>query len=246
MKLYKHIPNFLTSLNLLCGFFLIIFSFNDNLLIYAPYLIFLAAIFDFLDGFAARMLKAYSPLGVQLDSLADMVSFGIAPGILAFQLVSISLHSVTIDNKFLEYIYLFLPALVAISSAFRLAKFNIDEKQQTSFLGLATPSSAILIASTLLIVLVTKNIELQNFILNKVTIALLIIIDSFLMVCRIPMFSLKFKSKSFKENSVQYIFMAVAIIMLLLLKLNAIPLIICFYILLSLVLYIAKQKVNKI
>ncbi len=242
MKLVKQIPNFITCLNIFCGFLAIIFSFNSILLVYAPYLIFFAAIIDFLDGFAARMLKAYSLLGKQLDSLADMVSFGLAPGILAFRLVSGSLESGIPDNKFSEYALLLLPALIPVFSALRLAKFNIDENQTHSFTGLATPSSAILIASTLLIVLTNKNIEVQNFILNKITLSLLIIFDCFLMVSKLPMFSLKFKSASFKENWVQYLFIVSAILMFLLLKMYSIPLIVCLYILESFVIYIAKLE----
>jgi CDP-diacylglycerol--serine O-phosphatidyltransferase len=149
----KHLPNFLTSLNLIAGFVAIIISFNPYTLAIAPYLVFAATIIDFLDGFTARILKAYSPLGKQLDSLADLVSFGIAPGIIAFQLVKISLDLQPINNQFLTYFLLFLPALIPLFSALRLAKFNIDERQTSSFIGLATPSSAVLISSVLLVFL---------------------------------------------------------------------------------------------
>lgn len=238
----KHIPNALTCINLVCGFFAIILSFQQATLIYAPYLIFAATIIDFLDGFAARLLNAHSSMGKQLDSLADMVSFGLAPGILAFQLTIISINASAINNKIVEYIFLFLPASIPLFSALRLAKFNIDEKQTDSFIGLATPSSAILISSTLLVLLNTENVLLHNFILNKISISTLIVIDSYMMVSCIPMFSLKFKSASFKANRIQYIFIGLAVIMFCLLKLYAIPLIICLYILSSLIIWPAKLK----
>ena len=238
----KHVPNILTSINLVCGFLAIILSFQSSTLIYAPYLIFAATIIDFLDGFAARLLDAHSAVGKQLDSLADMVSFGIAPGILAFQLVNLSINAEFFEHKYLFYSFLVLPALIPLFSALRLAKFNIDERQTHSFIGLATPSSAILIASTLLVYLTTRNIELRSFILNKITIIALIIVDSYLMVANIPMFSMKFKSASFKANKTQYIFIGFAVVMFCVLQLYAIPIIICSYILASLVIWTAKPR----
>ncbi len=238
----KHVPNILTSINLVCGFLAVILSFQDNTLIYAPYLIFAATIIDFLDGFAARMLNAHSSMGKQLDSLADMVSFGIAPGILAFQLVNLSINSEFIAQNYLLYAFMILPAFIPLFSALRLAKFNIDEKQTDSFIGLATPSSAILIASTLLVYLTTKNAGLQSFILNKITIVSLIIIDSCLMVSILPMFSLKFKSASFNTNKIQYIFIGFVVVLFCVLRLYAIPLIICSYILASIIIWLFELK----
>jgi CDP-diacylglycerol---serine O-phosphatidyltransferase len=238
----KHIPNILTSINLVCGFLAIVLSFQSDTLIYAPLLIFAATIIDFSDGFAARMLDAHSSLGKQLDSLADMVSFGLAPGILAFQLVILSINAETVDQKYLYYAFLVLPALIPLFSALRLAKFNIDENQTDSFLGLATPSSAVLIASTLLVYLTTDNIGLQNLILNKTAIVLLIIIDSYLMVSNLPMFSLKFKSASFKANKTQYIFIGFSVVLFCLLRQYALPLIICSYIIASLFMWSLKMK----
>jgi CDP-diacylglycerol--serine O-phosphatidyltransferase len=229
----KHLPNFLTSLNLIAGFVAIIISFNPDTLAIAPYLVFAATIIDFLDGFTARILKAYSPLGKQLDSLADLVSFGIAPGIIAFQLVKISLDLQPINNQFLTYFLLFLPALIPLFSALRLAKFNIDERQTSSFIGLATPSSAVLISSVLLVFLNTDSQVIMNLIINKIALSALIIIDSYLMVSSLPMFSLKFKSAAFNENKVQYIFLGLALILLIIFKLYSLPMIVLLYIIMS-------------
>lgn len=239
----KHIPNALTCLNLVCGFLAIVLSFQgEPMLIYASYLIFVATVIDFLDGFAARTLNAHSSIGKQLDSLADMVSFGLAPGILAFQLVNLSINAEAIDQRYLYYAFLFLPALIPLFSALRLAKFNIDENQTNSFTGLATPSSAILIASIILVYLTTENSELQNLILNKTAIAALIIIDSYLMVSNIPMFSLKFKSASFQANKTQYIFIGFAVLLFCVLRLYSLPIIIFSYILASLFMWSIKMK----
>lgn len=234
----RHIPNMLSGLNIICGFLAIVVSFRSNTLIYAPYLIFAATIIDFLDGFFARLLNAHSSLGEQLDSLADMVSFGIAPGILAFQLINLSLNAEPVEQKYLYYSFLVLPALIPLFSALRLAKFNIDENQTDSFLGLATPSSAILVASTLLVYLTTGNTGLQNFILNKITLTALIVIDSFLMISNIPMFSLKFKSASFGANRIQYFFIGFTVVLFCVLRFYALPLIIISYILVSFILLI--------
>jgi CDP-diacylglycerol---serine O-phosphatidyltransferase len=242
MKLEKHIPSFFTSLNLVYGFIAIVISFRSNMLMYAAILIFVATIFDFIDGFAARILTAFSDVGKQLDSLADVVSFGVAPGIIMFHMIKMSIDVNMVNNKIAEFLFLSLPVLIPVFSALRLAKFNVDERQLTSFIGLPTPATAILIASIVITFLTTHNIVLQAFIINKITITCLVVILSFLMVCNLPMFSLKFKSASFKEHAVQYIFLGLSALMLIVLRLYALPLIICLYIVISIILYFIKPK----
>ena len=242
MKIVKQIPNLLTSLNLTCGFIAIILAFQPNMHQFAPYLIFIAAVFDFSDGFAARMLKAYSELGKQLDSMADMVSFGVAPGIIAYQMIQVAyapfIHTSTIVWA-LSYI---VPALIPVFSALRLAKFNIDERQTTSFIGLPTPASAILIVSLALVLFNTSNIVLLGIITNPLIITSIIVADCFLMITELPMFSLKMKSLSFKENSTQYIFLLISIALIALFQLHALPLIIGLFIIESIVIRILKTK----
>jgi CDP-diacylglycerol--serine O-phosphatidyltransferase len=232
MRLIKQIPNFLTTLNLVCGFIAIVIAFNINTLQYAPYFIFLGACFDFVDGLAARMLKAYSDIGKQLDSLSDMVSFGIAPGVLIFQLLQISSFSFLINYSFIASVI--LSALIPIFSAWRLAKFNIDERQSTSFYGLPTPASAILIASLVLVVFFDPYSWFSSIFMNKYVLVALVVLDSILMICDIPMFSFKIKNLKIADNMVQFIFLLLSIVMLIIFKFQAIPLLILLYVLISL------------
>jgi CDP-diacylglycerol--serine O-phosphatidyltransferase len=238
MRIIKQIPNLLTSLNLTCGFIAIVMAFHPNLLIYAPYLIFIAAVFDFSDGFAARTLKAYSELGKQLDSMADMVSFGVAPGIIAYQMIQISLAPYINTNTTVWILSFLIPALIPVFSALRLAKFNIDERQTSSFIGLPTPASAILLASIALILYSSSNLLLQGIITNPIILISLIVIDCILMISELPMFSLKFKSLSIKENSAQYIFLLISLVLLIAFQFYALPLIIGVFIVESLVIYL--------
>jgi CDP-diacylglycerol---serine O-phosphatidyltransferase len=242
MKIFKYVHNTLTCLNLACGFLAIILAFQTYMQVYAAYLIFLAAIFDFLDGLSARMLNEFSELGKQLDSLADVVSFGIAPGILVYQLITMSLGIVMVENKFFEILFLCLSVFIPIFSALRLAKFNIDERQVKSFIGLPTPPSALLIASYTIVLFFTTNMGLQEFLLRKSTLTIIILLDSYLLVSNLPMFSLKIDSFSLKGHVIQYLFLGVSLIMLLILKVFAFPLIIALYVLLSLIAYLIKPK----
>ncbi len=243
MKIFKYVPNTFTCLNLACGFLAIILSFQTYMQVYAAYLIFLAALFDFLDGLSARMLNEFSELGKQLDSLADIVSFGVAPGILIYQLINMSLSVVMVENKFLEILFLCLSSFIPIFSALRLAKFNIDERQVKTFIGLPTPASAILISSFTIVLFFTTRMGLQEFLLRKSTLTILILIDSYLLVSNLPMFSLKIDSFSFKGHIVQFLFLAISLIMLLFMKVFAFPLIIALYVLLSLITFLFKPKV---
>ncbi len=226
----KHIPNAITCLNLFTGCLALYFAFRGEL-VYSAYLIGIAAIFDFLDGMVARILGAYSEIGKQLDSLADMVSFGVVPGTIMFSLLSKSGQSVLgIPADILP----FFGFLITIFSALRLAKFNIDTRQTTSFIGLPTPACSLFVGS-LPLILAGGSLLYFEFILNPYLLLALTVILSYLLVAELPLFALKFKSLRWKDNEVRFIFLGISVILLALVKFAAIPLIIVLYILLSIV-----------
>ncbi|NTW32465.1 MAG: CDP-diacylglycerol--serine O-phosphatidyltransferase [Bacteroidetes bacterium] len=231
----KHIPNFITSLNLLCGCIGIGLAFKDNLafkedFILAVYMIGFAAIFDFLDGMVARLLNVKSDIGKELDSLADVVSFGVLPGVILFCLLSNAYSETTGFVSFLPFVAFLIP----VFSALRLAKFNIDTRQTNSFIGLPTPANAIFIGSIPLIIAGGDSQSfIQNIFSNPGFLVMLIFLMSYLLVSPIPLFSMKFKDMSWAGNKVQYIFIIITVIFLLLFKFTAIPLILFVYIFLS-------------
>lgn len=231
----KHIPNSITCCNLLSGCISILMLCN-GIPELAAIMIFIAAVFDFLDGFAARLLKAYSPLGAQLDSLSDVVSFGVAPSFIMYHFL----------NKVVSYEMaginmLAMPAFfLAAFSALRLAKFNIDDRQTTSFIGLPTPAMAIFIAS---LALTVKGNSLQfmgNLMTNPYFLYAVVLIFSFLMVSEIPFLSLKIKNLKFRENKYIYFIAVFAIVMFAVMQWSSIPFIMLFYVLMSMVKAIAK------
>lgn len=223
----KQLPNILTLANLFCGALAIIFTlhtpsfiaaYNDqNYMITAPppmywasAMIGLAAVFDFLDGFAARLLKVNSAMGKELDSLADVVTFGIAPAMIMYQL----LHSAWMQQpEALEVSWIsVLPALlIPCFAAYRLAKFNLDQRQQTTFIGVPTPAVGLLIGSFPLVMLYGDSF-LTGWLQKIWLLYLLIVLVCLLMVCEIPFFSLKMKSLSWKQNSLRYIFVLLTLI----------------------------------
>ncbi len=225
----KHIPNALTCGNLFCGCIAIVCIFNQQLS-YASYLIALAAVFDFFDGFAARMLNVKSAIGLQLDSLADMVTFGVVPGSIIFKLLSDNLEKYNLPNELA-----FLAFFISVFSALRLAKFNVDTRQTESFIGLPTPANAILIGSFPLILkqLPIDYSILPYTLLNPYFLLALTALMSFLLVSEIPMFSFKFKNFSWQDNKIRFIFMGITVVLLILLQFAAIPFVIAGYIALS-------------
>ncbi|UII28583.1 CDP-diacylglycerol--serine O-phosphatidyltransferase [Fulvivirga maritima] len=225
MNIKKHIPNTLTASNLACGCVGITLAANGEL-IFATYMIWAALIFDFLDGFVARLLKVSSPIGKELDSLADMVTFGVLPGLIMYELLS----SYTV-----HFVMPFAAFLIAVFSALRLAKFNIDDRQQSVFIGLPTPANALFISS-IAFVTSSEYRELINFnILITIT-----VVFSLLLVAPVELFSLKLKSMNWKENIFQILLLVVSVILILMLKIFAIPFIIVAYIVLSLIKNITK------
>ena len=235
-RIISNIPNFITILNLLSGCFAILWSFDD--LKISVMFIFAAAFFDFADGLAARLLKAYSNLGKELDSLADVVSFGVAPAMIMHHLLRMSI--INKDSSFtfetatgIQLIIILIPFLLVAFSAIRLAKFNIDTRQQDSFIGLPTPASGILIASISFILLFSETDLKSNFLLSTPLLIFLVLLLCFLMVSNIPMFSLKFKTLTFNDNKIRYIFLFLLILLVVFLKLWALPALIFDYIILS-------------
>lgn len=222
LNIKAHIPNTLTLFNLLSGCVGIVFAFKGNLYISSG-LIWIAAVFDFLDGFSARILKVASPTGKELDSLADMVTFGVLPSIIVFQLIG-SLS----ENIILPYIAF----SIALFSALRLAKFNIDDRQSDQFIGLPTPACAFFV-SAIPFVLDKYFINLNNSIVTGSLVAISFVL-SLLLVAELPLFSLKFKNFKWENNEIRFIFVGVSVIILFVLKIVALPVIIIIYILLSL------------
>ncbi|MCA6078995.1 CDP-diacylglycerol--serine O-phosphatidyltransferase [Fulvivirga sedimenti] len=220
MSIKKHIPNFLTCCNLLCGC-IGIYYIQRGSFIGAAYLIYAALIFDFLDGFVARLLHVSSPIGKELDSLADMVTFGVLPSFILFKLIG--------ETELPSYIA-FFAFLIAIFSALRLAKFNIDDRQQTDFIGLPTPANALFISSLFFLKGTTLEVLTHAWVLVAIA-----FIFSFLLVSPLRMFSLKVKSGGWKGNEMRIIFLLISILCLIFFKQAGIPLIIFAYLLLSLI-----------
>jgi CDP-diacylglycerol--serine O-phosphatidyltransferase len=231
----KHIPNSVTCLNLFSGCLGIVFAFQGNL-IWASYAIVIAAVFDFFDGMLARLLKAYSDIGKELDSLADMVSFGVLPSVIIYQLFALSPQT----DFGAEWIS-FSAFIIAVFSALRLAKFNIDTRQSENFIGLPTPANALLIASFPLII-AESSTYFAEFILNHWFLAIFSFIMSMLLVAEVPLISLKFKSLKFQENLLRYILIISSVLLLLFLKFEAVPVIILIYFLISLIQFRSADK----
>jgi len=234
MQLKKLLPSFLTCLNLLCGCVAVVLSFNNNL-VWAAYLVFLAAFFDLLDGMAARLLHAYSEFGKQLDSLADMVSFGLVPGVVMFKIFQYPFNELLEGGGILTILLMFYPFLITIFSALRLAKFNIDERQTDSFIGLNTPANTMFTVSWALIIH-SGQAAFTAFILNPYVLIVMIALQSYLLIAEIPMFSFKMKSLGWKGNEIRYLFLGLVVVLLATFLFAAIPLIIFFYVLLSFLL----------
>ena len=246
--LIRNIPNFITSLNLVSGCIAIVLSLDPGLLIYAPWFIFLAALFDYCDGFAARLFLAYSEIGKQLDSLADVISFGVAPGMLVYQLM----RMVLIGNNPMfsltslqagEIIFLLSCFVIPVFGAFRLAKFNIDDSQKYSFKGLPIPANAFFFASLVILVYWTKSEALRNLVLNKYILLSFSLVFSFLMVSNIPMISLKFQNWNFRANLDKYIIIAGSMMLVLLHGVSGLAMVVPFYILVSVLSKVFSKKI---
>ena len=225
----KYIPNFITCLNLFAGCMACVMALKFDNYIGAFVFIALASLFDFLDGFAARLLKAYSKIGAELDSLADVVSFGLAPACVVYSF----LVQQTIDTSYANLP--FIAFLQPIFAALRLAKFNIDTRQTTSFLGLPVPACGLFWASFIPSIPAVFPFLYSNPMLSIIVVLVLLIIFCLLMVSEIPMFSLKFKHYGWKENERSYTLIVLSGLFIAIFSLFGISLAICCYILLSLI-----------
>ncbi|MEO6686499.1 MAG: CDP-diacylglycerol--serine O-phosphatidyltransferase [Dyadobacter sp.] len=229
----RHIPNVLTCLNLLCGCIGVVEAFHNNIVI-SCWLIGIALIFDFFDGFAARLLKVSSPIGRDLDSLADMVTFGLLPSIIIYQLLMQSIPD-------LMGIWKAYPAfLIAIFSAIRLAKFNNDPRQSDSFIGVPTPAAALLIASLPLIIF--SDDSWKPLIVNTNNLLILTVVMCYLLVSEIKLLALKFRSFGWKGNEARYSLMILTVVLLLLFKVLAVPIIFVAYLGLSVAANMVEKK----
>lgn len=238
----KQIPNIITSLNIMCGCVAVLFAVSGDLII-ASVFAFLGIFFDFFDGLAARLLKAQSEIGLQLDSLADVITSGVVPGVVMFQLLNLSIfgHMQTLTEifslegwnvSFNNYLPL-LGLMIVIASAYRLAKFNVDTRQTSGFIGLPTPANTLLILSLPLILEFQFSDLAETIILNKWFLIGMTLLSCVLLNAEIPLFALKFKTWDFKSNAVRYVFLLLCVVLLVFLKFLAIPFIILIYILLS-------------
>lgn len=231
----KHLPNFLTSLNLLCGIFALVQTFNQQLKWVAIFIL-LSLIFDFFDGFSARLLKAQSEFGKQLDSLADMISFGLVPGTVMYFLLrnSYSLPTVYVLQTNTVPI---LGFLITIFSAFRLANFNISTHFENRFSGLPTPANTIFIVSIALINLQAfhDNNDIITITNQAWFLVLMTFLSCVLLISNISLVTFKFNSLKWKNNKAQLLIIIISFILLFSLKIIAIPIIILAYILISMI-----------
>ncbi len=239
----KQIPNIITSLNLLCGCVAIMFAVSGDL-VSASFFAFAGIFLDFFDGLAARVLNAQSQVGLQLDSLADVVTSGVLPGIVMVQLLSEALTGKSLDisaifsdtanSTSIESYLPFIGLLIAVASGYRLAKFNVDTRQTTSFIGLPVPANTLLILSLPLILNFQASQQITELILTPWFLIIITLVSCVLLNAEIPLFGLKFKTWNFKDNAVRYLFLISSILLLVVLKFIAIPIIIFLYILVSL------------
>jgi len=230
----QHIPNLITLLNLFLGCVAVIFAFSGRME-YVPYLVLGAAAADFADGLSARLLRVSSPLGVQLDSLADMVTFGLVPGVMMFQLLQIAWGGDVSLTKT-------LPAfMLTLFSALRLAKFNIDTRQTEGFLGLPTPANTVFITS-LGLILHHDNYGLTSLLVSPWFLYLVTVVFSLLMVVELPLLSNKFKHFHWKGNEQRFILIGGALLLIALLGYTGIALAVVWYLLFSAFVWLSSGR----
>ncbi len=238
MSIKKHIPNSITCMNLASGCVAIVMAFQGNFL-WAALFILLGSVFDFFDGMVARLLGVKSDIGKELDSLSDVVSFGVAPAMIMFNLLS---------ELMPESYVPFVAFLLAVFSGVRLAKFNVDTRQTCSFIGLPTPANALFMTS-----LAALNdpqtplpgwfsLELvKSIVTNPVVLIVLIVLFSYLLVCELPMFSLKFKNLQWQDNKKQFILIILSVILAAVFQMAAIPMIVILFIGMSVYAALTKK-----
>lgn len=228
MNFKKHIPNTITLLNLFCGCIALVYTSQSNFEM-AFYFVCLGIFLDFFDGFFARLFKVSGSLGLQLDSLADMVTSGVVPGYVMYSLL---LQSQAVSAS---YIIPFLGFIITIGACYRLANFNIDTRQTDSFIGLPTPANALFILSLPLILHYSESLIVLEILTNQSVLVVIILLSVYMMNAEIPLFSLKIKDFNFKRNALQIVFLGLSILILAFFQYLGILLLIIIYVLLSVI-----------
>ena len=247
MQIKKHIPNAITLLNLASGLLAIIAIFKgyyDEAFLFVC----LGIFFDFWDGFFARKFKVSGELGLQLDSLADVVTSGVVPGLMIFKLLldiqedDTSIYYLTEDFYYMGFVP-YLGFIITLASAYRLAKFNIDTRQSDSFIGLPTPANALFIMSIPMIQFDGTHEWLVNALFNPFVLIIISFVSAYMLNAEIPLFSLKIKDFSWDKNKLQVFFLAIAATLFLFLGFTALPIIILLYVAISVVnnTFLAKK-----
>jgi len=233
MNIKKHIPNTITLLNLFCGCIAVVFVSKDQFEM-AFFFVCLGIFLDFFDGFFARLFKVSGPLGFQLDSLADMVTSGVVPGFVMFKMMQSS--SSYMAEGWLQF-FPYLGFIITLGSCFRLAKFNIDTRQTDSFIGLPTPANALFILSLPLVLdhYSVDSLIVLEILTEKWVLLLISLFSAYILNAEIPLFSLKIKKFNFKDNALQAVFLISSLLFLFFLDYLAIPFVIIFYVLLSVI-----------
>ena len=249
-RLTVHIPNAITLLNLISGCMAVVLASQGGLVLAALF-IFAGAVFDFLDGMAARLLGVSSPIGQQLDSLADIITFGFAPAFLLYSHLA-HMHAEPVlpyhqpGLSYFDMAGMYLPFVMVVFAALRLARFNVDASQKEAFLGLPTPAAALLAASALYIYHQQDVFQQYGVLVQPRFWEALTVVLGVLMVLPVRMFSLKFKHLRWKGNQFQYIFVGISLILLVSLQAVALPLIMVWYVVLSFVYHIFDIKSSRI
>lgn len=242
MQIKKHIPNLITLINLFCGCIAVVFAFDQNFEM-AFLFVALGIFFDFFDGFFARLYNVSSPLGLQLDSLADMVTSGVAPGTIMFFMLT---NALNVDNQNYEicnynFWICLLGFIITLGSCYRLANFNIDTRQTDSFIGLPTPANALFVLSLPLILKNTDSLLVLGMLTNVWFLLAITVFSAYILNAEIPLFALKIKNFSFQKYKLQIGFLLFSIVLIIFLRVTAIPLIIVSYVLLSVI----NNKISK-
>ena len=241
MKIKKNIPNFITLGNLLCGTLAVMAASNSDYEA-AAFLVVIGIVLDFFDGFFARVLKVQGELGKQLDSLADMVTSGVVPGVLMFRFYEDAIQNGNIEMTTHVVLLSFVSFLLTLGAGYRLAKFNIDTRQSNSFIGLPTPAMGLFIISLPIIFQETDVIWVKEALLNVYILTGISIVLCFLMNANLPLISLKFKSFGVKENFFKYLLILGSILLLITIQYLAVPIIIILYNILSIIKNVMTKR----
>lgn len=231
MNIKAQIPNTITLLNLFCGCIALVFAFHRDFEMAFAF-VSLGIFLDFFDGFFARLFKVSSPLGLQLDSLADMITSGVVPGLVMYQLMID--NSTTPETNYTQ-LFPYLGFIIALGSCYRLANFNIDTRQTDSFIGLPTPANSLFILSLPLVLQNTDSLFVIEALTNQWFLLLITLFSAYILNAEIPLFSLKIKKFNFADNKIQIVFLSLSVLLLIFLQFLAIPLVIVTYVLLSVI-----------